>query len=111
MGGAVGKGSIELIEQVLGVEEPAAVSGEDGLAKETYGKAGFARTGIADKDDILSSFHKGKTGEGLNLRAVEVGLALEGKGLESPSPGDLRLLEAMIEAPFLPVALLFRKSR
>ena len=108
--GAVGKGSIELIEEILGIEETAAISGENGLAEQTYCESGFARAGVPYEDDILSTFHKGKAGQGLNLRPVEIGLGFEGEGLQSPVPGDLRFLEPMIETSFLPVAVLFHKK-
>jgi hypothetical protein len=110
LSGPVREGSVELIEEILGIEEPAAVSGKDGLTKESDGQSGFARSGITDEDDVLSPLDKGKTRQGLNLASVEIGLALEGKGLQRPVPGDRGLFESMIETPFLPVAVLFHKE-
>lgn len=110
MRGAVGKGSIELIEKLLGIKETATISGENGLAEQTDGESGFARAGVPNEDDVLSPFHKGKAGQGLNLRPVELGLGFEGEGLQGPVPGNLRFLEPLIEAAFLPVAVLFHKK-
>lgn len=110
LGGAVGKGSIELIEEILGIEETAAISGENGLAEQTYCESGFAGAGVPYEDDVLSTFHKGEAGQGLNLRPVEIGLGFEGEGLQGPVPGDLRFLEPLIETAFLPVAVFFRKK-
>ena len=87
LSGSVGKGGIELVEELLGVAETASVAGQNGLAQEAYSKAGFSRTGISYEDHVLSALHEGEAGQGLDLGSVEIGLALEGERLQSPVAG------------------------
>ncbi len=105
-GGAVGKGGVEIVDEILGMIKSSSVTGEKGLPQKAAGKPRFACTGGADEDDVFLSLQKGEAGQLLDLGLADSGLPIKGEGLEGPVPGDLGLLESVILTSLLAVDLL-----
>ena len=57
-----------------------------------YGKARLPGSRLSYEDDVLRALNEGEAGQGPDLGAVDIGLALKGEGLKGPRPGDLSLL-------------------
>ena len=100
--GAVGERCIHLVEEVLRLDEEAAVAVLQGLEQQPTGQAGFPDTGRANEDNVLGTRDEVEFGEGTDLSLVDAGLFLEGKGLQRPRFGHRRLPDAPGERALLP---------
>ena len=110
-GGVIGERGVELVDQVLGVVEAAAVPVDQRLAQEADGQSRLPGAGRTDQDQVLGPLDEPQTGEGADVRGVDRRLALEGEGVQRPVPGQARLLQPVGEAPLLAVARLLAQER
>jgi len=58
LGGVIGTGLVEALEEVIGTQEADLVAGTAGGVAKSAGEEGFADTDGAEEDDVLVTFDK-----------------------------------------------------
>jgi hypothetical protein len=75
-------------------DELTAVAVLQGFQQQARGQSGFPDAGFPDQYDVFCFGDEVQFGEGLDLFAIDSGLASEGEAGQRPLLGQLRLLNA-----------------
>ena len=111
-GGVVGEAAVHLVEELLGLDEEAAVAGLQGPQQDRAGEAGLADAGGADEDEVLGAREEVERGELEDRGLADAGLELPRVGLERPPLGQARTVDTVLEeADLLALVLLAQQTR
>ncbi len=94
-GRPVREACVHLVEQVLRLDEQAAVPSLERLEQDPDAQAGLPDASVANQDEVAGPVHEVQPGELLDDLALDARLAVPGEGLQRPGLWKLGPTDAM----------------